>query len=510
MKKNYLLLGGLLLGQLLSLQAAAQTDWRPFRPKLIYSYATGVTTNSSIFLLRLDSAYTTAGGDSVWAFNRLLRPANNGVPANYAFASNRKSRNNLFGAKLIWRPGSSEFVLENVGEGSSQSALSLTLRPRAAVGSTWAASTAPALSATLTSRAWQPVSSAAGSPSDSVATITLSSGQVLRLSRRYGLLEGPRWLSTASGTEQWTITALPATLAQSPLYPATLFTWQPGNVLGYEAESYSSSPITCSRTYILRQIVTRQIVGDSLLLTFREQSRTQNSGAPGCGTTAGSIINPVQMGRIALSLRTGQSPQYPALSLLTGEYKADVAGFPQALWEGLGLLPPTSGSCGSGSVRLVYRRMYPQAGMPAGTYMPGLDALGWYQTFDSVHGLGDVATYYTMLQYYDLSSSGGGICGTSQPNYAGLLPIRAAQAAAIASLHPNPAADAAMLMLTAPARPDTRVTLRDVLGRVVWETRLATGQTNSPIPLANQPAGVYLVQVETASQAAVTLRLVKE
>ncbi|WP_216690034.1 hypothetical protein [Hymenobacter siberiensis] len=70
-----------------------------------------------------------------------------------------------------------------MAEGSQQAALSLRLRPRAAVGSSWVASTSPALTATLTSRSWDRVGSQPGSPFDSVAVVTLSSGAVVRLSR---------------------------------------------------------------------------------------------------------------------------------------------------------------------------------------------------------------------------------------------------------------------------------------------------------------------------------------
>ncbi len=134
-------------------------------------------------MLRIDSAYATAGGDSVWAFNRVLRSANGSILTRYVYRQGRPSRNNLFGARLRWQPGTSAFVLENVAEGNAQAALALRLLPRAAVGSTWAASVAPVLTATLRSRSWQPTSSAPGSPSDTVAVIALSSGQELRLSR---------------------------------------------------------------------------------------------------------------------------------------------------------------------------------------------------------------------------------------------------------------------------------------------------------------------------------------
>ena len=58
----------------LNVVARAQPPWRPFRPGLIYSFITPSNPNrpTGSYLLHLDSAYTTAAGDSEWAFNRVL------------------------------------------------------------------------------------------------------------------------------------------------------------------------------------------------------------------------------------------------------------------------------------------------------------------------------------------------------------------------------------------------------------------------------------------------------
>lgn len=492
--------------------ADAQMAWRPFRPGLIYSFE--APSRSSVYLLKLDSAYVTAAGDSAWAFNRLLRPVNDKTPGDpTASPDHRKSRNNLFGGRLLWQPGTSDFVLENLAEGGSSTPLSLRLRPRVAVGTTWVAGGNPVLTATLSGRGWQPVSPAAGAPSDTVATITLSSGTVLRLSRRFGLLQGPRWLNVAlgAGAEQWAMAALPASLAQSPLSPAAVFGHQAGHVLGYVDESFSYGQFVCYRKFTLRQIISRQVVLDSLLFTYREQDRTQTfGGAPGCGSTSGTVTGPVRLGRIAVSLRTGQSPQYPALPLLTGEYKVLSPGSAQVLAEGLGVLSGTTAGC-AGSNRLTYRRMYLQSGGLVGSlpvYRPGLDAAGWYQAFSQ--GLGDVSTYTTSLQYYDRTSSGGAYCGVADfQNYAGLLPTRAAQAAAVATLAPNPAAEAATLTLARPAGPGTALRLTDALGRTIWHSSLAAGQTTVAVPLAGRPAGLYLLHL-SGPAATATWKLVCE
>ena len=497
----------------LNVVARAQPPWRPFRPGLIYSFTTPSNPNrpTGSYLLRLDSAYTTAAGDSGWAFNRVLRPLDGSAMTGHSFGPTRQSRNNLFGARMSWRPGSSEFILENVAEGSHQAALTLRLRPRAAVGSTWTASTAPALTATLTSRTWQPVTSAAGSPFDSVANITLSSGAVLRLSRQHGLLAGPRWLGMAgAGAPQWESNQLPVPLAASPLYPATLFSMQPGDLLGYLNSPLGLGGPACEARYTLRVIQTREVVGDSLVYTYREQVRTQTNYA-GCGGPIGSTIAPAGTRRLTFSLRTGQSPQYVALPLLSGEYKVlNPAPQLRVLVVGLGLNPtPGGGSCLSGNAYLTYQHRYPSGTAAEPLYTTASDG-NWQQRFGYEVGLGDNQTADTQLTYYRRTTTGGGVitCGQAG-DFSTLLPTRAARAAALATLHPNPAAESVALALTQPAPPGCALRLTEALGRSVWRATVAAGQTAVVIPLAGQPAGLYLLHLSNP-EAVVIYKLTHE
>jgi hypothetical protein len=484
---------------LLALGANAQQPWRPFRPGLVYAYDTAPPAGSvglNTFLLRLDSAYTTPAGDSVWAFNRLMRPLDGSAPTFYTNA--RKSRNNLFGARLVWTPGTSEFALENFAEGTYQAALSLRLRPRAAVGSTWTASTSPLLTATLSSRTWQPVSNAAGSPSDSVATITLSSGAVLRLSRQYGLLAAPRWLAVngSSAAPQWQANALPVPLAGSLLSPLQVFNFQPGDRLGYEATPITMSGPRCTSDYTLRVIQSRRVTSDSLIYTYQEQTRTVNYSGFGCFGTPGSTDGPVRAGRLAFALRSSRSPQYEALPLLSGEYRT-VPNRNGMVVVGTGLRPASGTGCLSGTA-LMYQQLYPTVN---GTYSFPTD-FGWTQTFGAQLGLGNTVTNDastgTVLVYAQRTMPGGiSTCGVPT-SFANLLSTKAAEAAMLATLHPNPAAEAATLTLAQPARAGHSLRLTDALGRTVWTASLATGQTIATVPLAGQPAGLYLLHLSGA------------
>ncbi|MBF9143522.1 T9SS type A sorting domain-containing protein [Hymenobacter properus] len=517
MKHPYRWLQSLLAASLLTVGfgAHAQQAWRPFRPGLIYTFgASPAGTGASYgYTLRLDSAYVTAAGDSAWAFNRVMRDMTGKTPGDNSAYAFRKSRNNLFGQRLLWQPGSTEFTLETVTEGTAQIGAALRLRPRAAVGSTWLASGTSTM-ATLTSRGPQTVN---GQP-DTVAVITLSTGPVVRLSRRFGLLEAPQWLTLGGSPAQWVATQVPQTLAQSPYYPTTLFGLVPGDELGYVWDQFSYGPFTCADGVVLRRVVSRQLTSDSLVIQYREQRKGQRYGAPGCSGPAGAYTDPVMTGRWAFSLRTGKSPQFSALPLLTGEYAPAYAGTTQALVMGKGLMGlAVSGSCQT-PMQIGYQRVYIYQAATPTQYRPGLDAQAWQQAFavadaalPGPSGIGDVATYDVGLRYVRRTMPSGVVytCG-SATNYGGLLPTRAAQAAALATLHPNPATEAATLTLAQPARAGQTLRLTDALGRPVWQAPVAAGQTMLTIPLAGQPAGLYLLHLSGSEGNVATWKLTHE
>lgn len=488
----------LLLGQ----RAAAQQAWRPFRPGLIYSYevpghtTSGPYTTLGIYTLQLDSAYTSTAGDSIWAFNRVLRETTGQVPAEGLNSRFRKSRNNLFGQRLRWQPGSAEYVLETMTEGTVQAATTLLLRPQAAVASTWAAN-ASGVTATLTSRALQTVNGQA----DMVATITLSTGPMLRLSEHFGLIEGPQWLALSGSPRQWVASQLPTAVAQSPYSPLRLFDLQPGDELGYEDFSPYITPIQCSNLRALRRIATRSQVGDSLIYTFREQTRLESFGAPGCNPS-GVSYSSVGTGRWAFSLSTGKSKQFANMPLLTGEYRM-VSGS-AFLSRGLAQLQPGGGGCG-GSSQLVYDQLF-TFGAGDGTFgrLPDIDPL---VVFSPALGLGAVRNRGLTIVYYRRTRNGAVTTCGSPTNFVNLLATHAAQAAEVATLAPNPATEAATLTLAQPARPGAGLRLTDALGRLVWSAPVPAGQTAVAVPLAGLPAGLYLLRLSGSGGADATWKL---
>ncbi|RZK96697.1 MAG: hypothetical protein EOO62_28895 [Hymenobacter sp.] len=373
-----------LLGALPQQAQAQAPAWRPFRPGLVYTFAqVGVAgTTVSAHTFRVDSTYATASGDSVYTFNRLLRQPNTSA------SLYRKSRNNLFGARLRWQPGTSNYYLETNAEPTLNGAATptvLLLRPRAAVGSSWAASPQPNLTATLSSRVALGTSAA-----DSLVTFTLSNGQQLTLSKYNGLSQGPQWLTLpavgATKPSDWYQVVAPQA-GLGAYDPRQLFAMQPGALLGYYLEeSPLLNPFGCGSGNLLRQILTRQQITDSLFITYRQQQRFTYSGAPNCNTPAGTVVSPIQNGRWAFSLRTGASPQFPALALLSSEYRPiPTTGSTQNLNAGNGyrLTPATNTS------QLTYIRWYGQA-PSTGLYGPLIDNTNGI-AFTT--GLGPTASY---------------------------------------------------------------------------------------------------------------------
>ena len=516
MKRLYLLLALLLAFHFPQKTIAQATAWRPFKPGLIYTYNTVGVTATDLHTLRVDSSYATAAGDSVYTFNRLMRRPS---PTDASFY---RSRNNLFGARLRWRPGTAEYFLEANAETvgttpMTPAAFTLRLLPRAAVGSTWTASSQPALTATLSSRSFGNGSGL----TDTVATITLSNGQTLQLGRQTGLVQGPQWLTLAGASSTWKATYAPQTVLQSFYSPLALFSMQPGDELGYTREPFTISPFPCTSGTILRRILSRQQTTDSLIITYQYQERTQYYAGPNCGTNTGTFTSIVQTGRMAFSLRTGKSRQFTTIGLLTGEYAPYMSGiqYSGAFEMALGIvansyLPTTCQT----NPQLRFHRVYPN-NILSGRYLPGVDALGWQQEFavtsntnPAQTGLGDLHTYDLTLSYTRRTLAGTStpyICG-SPINFTNLLANRAAQATAIATLHPNPATEQATLTFAVPARAAAILTLTDALGRQVWQAPLAPGQTTATVPLAGQPAGLYLVQLKVIDATPVTWKLTHE
>lgn len=523
-----LLLAALLL---LSLSLAqAQQAWRPFRPGLIYSYALRNST-TDMHTLRVDSAYRTTAGDSVYAFNRLMRRYSGS--SSLGLNTYVKSRNNLFGARMRWVPGQPFYWLECDAQTNVQAAASLRINPRAAVGQTWVASTSPLLTAIVQARSYLPLPNS--TVQDSVVTIEIRTGTAttgppligFSISQNYGLLEATPWLGAAinATTSAPLVAALPAPLAQTPYSPRRIFDVQVGDEFGYQRYDIGMTPIQCDDTKQLRRVISKRITADSLIITYQEQTRYESFGYPPpyCYSPAQVSYSPIVIKRWELALAgnqwqpaAGTMAQFAALRLLTGEY---IPGFtlylgpPSFLLVGLPITLDGSACSGvSGGAHIAYAPYYPflPSGSSTPLYKTGVDLAAWQYRFDE--GMTTTMEGASFMgQIYSRKSINGTvkICG-SPLAFVNLLPTRAAQAAAIATLAPNPATESATLTLAQPARAGSVLRLLDALGRSVWSAPITAGQTAVAVPLAGQPAGMYLLHLDSPAAPAASWKLLRQ
>lgn len=203
--------------------------------------------------------------------------------------------------------------------------------------------------------------------------------------------------------------------------------------------------------------------------------------------------------------------QPAALRLLTGEYRTNTGpgtGALNYLLVGLPIRTSSLDSC-AGGARISYGPYYLQSGAAIPTYQTGLDYDAWQYAFDQgftiiSEGLGFLSQIHSRKNVNGVIR----ICG-SLLAFVTLLPTRAAraaQAATIATPHPNPAT----LTLAQPAQPGASLRLTDALGRFVWRAPMPAGQSAVAVPLAGQPAGLYLLHLTSADGTNTTWKLTYE
>ena len=181
------------------------------------------------------------------------------------------------------------------------------------------------------------------------------------------------------------------------------------------------------------------------------------------------------------------------------------SAFQPPLYVGRGLVMEAAHGCVPGGLSVSFIGVFPGFNAPAGQLSTGID-IGWRQAFSTVLALGAVATFETALVYYRRGVGTPLTCG-SFTGFSNLLPTKAAQAAALATLHPNPATEQATLTLARPARSGHTLRLTDALGRTVWQAAVPVGQTALAVPLAGQPAGLYLLHLSGAGGTGATWKL---
>ncbi|SHJ10880.1 Por secretion system C-terminal sorting domain-containing protein [Hymenobacter daecheongensis DSM 21074] len=480
-----------------SLPAQAQ-NWRPFRPNGdVHAFRNAAA--DTVLTLRLDSA-AVQGTDSVYYFNRIMRRSNS--------FSWRKSVNNQFGRQLRYNVAQRTYVLFWNGGTTPVGTLdvALVLKPFVPVGTSWtSANTDVGMPTTLLSRGISQIDGV----TDSIATFRVGSSLTVVLSKNNGLVSAPQDLRIGSPAPRMlTLARRPDAAGRSYYNPLTLVDLQVGDELGYEFEPVNHSGLPCYRGWLLRRVLSRQITADSIIYTFRQQERTNYFNPPGC-FNSGSTMSPVSVIRISASRRTGQWVSSSSIlklnytTLLAYEYRQE-APIGSAVTMGQPVVTNrVAGLCGT-PVKLVQTRLYRNGGT-ANEYRPGLDMLAWGSATGEAVGV--MAQYEHYLTYYQRTVNGTPQTCGNRTEFATLLPVKAARAAATFRLHPNPAPAAATLTLAQPARAATTVRLIDGMGRIVHTQPLPAGQTTATLALQGLATGLYIVEVQAPGEAAQHLRL---
>src|SRR5688572_12523864 len=183
MKKSLLTCLGIFFFAFSFLAAQAQ-NFQPFRKGPTYHYI----AQDSIYSLRVDSVKVVSG-DSVFVFNPIARkggtpsgpncPGTPPAPAMYAVHAN-----NQFGSQM--RKTSVRDYIFKTTQGQE-----FLLKTKATVGQSWTFNAFANLTATLTAKGIEPVATI----SDSVFTYNLSNGKVLKLSKNYGFVTTPNFIT---------------------------------------------------------------------------------------------------------------------------------------------------------------------------------------------------------------------------------------------------------------------------------------------------------------------------
>ena len=475
MKQAYFLL----LCLLLTTVGRAQ-NYRPFRAALTYQFSEATTAGDTTHLLRL-GAGQPQGADSLFLF--APRTSRGRLVPNQGLCGRLVQRpDNLFGASLRVRPGA-EYVL------AAATGRTFTLRPRQPLGQPWTA-TAGGLTARVTARTLGTVLGQA----DSLATISLSDGAVLVLSKSLGWVSGPalgRYLNPRLPAAALTLTALPERgRGTDRLGAFAVYDFQPGDVFLRKntASGLIGLPCRYSEEWTRDSILSRSLSANGDTLRYRV--RTQTLAHP-C-TSPVAVLRPATLQTLRI-VRTTNS-----LNLPTGYWETSAASGP----AGPVHLP------GWRTANYYGRRVQQQAvnlrcGGPAAdtTTLSDAEVVDFGHRVWRAAGLGPTREEYVGL-VYDLTVLLGYRKGPETwgqlPTFSQLLPARASRAAASTSAAPNPFGPELTVRLTLDRPQAVTAELRDGLGRIVLAEppkTLAAGTQQLTLATSHLPAGLYTLHL---------------
>ncbi|MDO7877578.1 T9SS type A sorting domain-containing protein [Hymenobacter sp. ASUV-10] len=490
-----------LLAAGLAAPAQAQ-DYRPFRMGLTYQFSESTTPGDTTHTLRIIGR-SQAGADTVFRFNPMAQP----LPANSSIGcggTHMQRPNNLFGATLTV-PAAGSFVL------TASNGRTLTLRPRAAVGQAWVA--APGLTGTVSARTMATVLGQA----DSVATIGLSNGQTLQLSKQFGLVEGPALIALLDGryrSRALTLTALPElNRGTAQLGTKAVFDFQPNDVFQRHYTTINSlTSQLCSEGWTRDSIISRTTSagGDSIIYQIWSRSLSFGYGSPGapaqfCGSSGTSFFPGAVSTMVVASgsdsnvkmLTNNYSQRYPPFGSLARAASRS-AQFNNRLEQEV--LLRSGSSCGAGSDSLAITYVIDFWGFDASAQGLGLTRFHHGDMFNDS---------YMNLEGYRKN----GVTYGQLRSFRQLLPAATARPAATTAAFPNPFSNELTVKFELTRPQAVALELHDAIGRVVLTqpaTLRAAGTGTLQLNTAVLPAGVYTVFLKPAASPAQVLKVVKQ
>lgn len=377
----------------------------------------------------------------------------------------------------------------------------LTLRPRAPLGQSWATGLA-GLTASVTSRAVS--SGVLGNYADSVVTITFSDGRQLHLTKSYGFWEGPSLDSYLNGRNvrrQLSLTALPERrLGTAVMGARAVHDYQAGDI--FQRITRISKGVVCTQTWQQDSVLTRQVsrTGDTIDYTISTRKRTapiNNS----CSLLSGPVVYPATTSTLRV---IGSWTTTPVLAQLTSAYDGPpIAG---------DLVSPVSSNSSRWAGQPEYTTVF--QGVCAASNTPDSAAIKNPNLSDAEHGARYAAGLG--LVYDSLRTFVGGLEITKLTAFRKgtrtwgtfftpgvLLAPRDVRPAATTAAYPNPfGATLTVSFVLASAQP-VGAAIYDALGREVCAvpaTQLATGSRQLVLSTTGLPAGMYTLHLRFAGE----------
>lgn len=340
-----------------------------------------------------------------------------------------------------------------------------------------------------------------------MVVIQFSDDETLRLSKRYGLLEGPsldNYLNGRNCRRHLTLTALPERhLGTAVTGALAVFDYQPGDVFQHTSRNYAGgfggTSIWCGQSWWQDSVVARQTsrTGDTLTYTVRTWQRSESYGTAGapsgfCSTPSGVTVGPTTTHTERI---IGSQQGSYGVQVLTSFFPTYAGAFAQLCMS----------VAARSSTRLAGRCEYTQfmqanclGTSPDSVALTNPVDVGGFNRYATGLGLtyaGSTGIYSSDATELTLTAfrKGSQTWGTFFPK-GYLLAARSQRPAATTTAYPNPFGDGLTAAFTLGGAQAVSATLHDALGRAVRtapSVALGAGTQQLALPTAGLPAGVY-------------------